>query len=138
VGTSDHLTRRIPREQALALTVGDVMIAEPKTLAPNVTVGDVRRAFENASQRVVLIADGTSFRGAIERTALRPDAPDAESALPYATSDIRAVTPSTSIADAITQLERNAEPRLVVLSEDRQTLCGLLCFNRGSASFCVA
>jgi hypothetical protein len=138
VDTSSHATHRIPREQALVLTVADVMIANPKTFSSHVTVGEVRRTFEDTSQRVVLIVEGTNFRGAIERTALHPDVPDTAPALQYATTDIRASTPSSSIADAIRELECNAEPRLVVLGEDGQTLCGLLCFNRSSASFCVA
>ncbi len=56
----------------------------------------------------------------------------------YANGDIPTVTPATTIADAVELLERSHEPRLVVLDEDGQTLRGLLCFNRRSASFCLS
>ena len=45
--------------------------------------------------------------------------------------------PFNTSADAVELLDRNREPRLVVLDEDGQTLRGLLCFNQSSASFCV-
>lgn len=76
--TGDQPRHRIPREEALPLTVGEVMIARPKT-----------------------------------------------------------VTPATPLADAVELLDRSREPRLVVLDADGDTLRGLLCFNQGSASFCV-
>ena len=47
------------------------------------------------------------------------------------------MTPATPLTEAVELLDRNREPRLVVLDEDGQTLRGLLCFNQSSASFCV-
>ena len=47
------------------------------------------------------------------------------------------MTPETPLADAVELLDDSREPRLVVLDEDGRTLRGLLCFNQGSASFCV-
>ena len=133
-GQSRH---RIPREEALPLTVGEVMIARPKTFASDVTVGEVRRAFDQSSQRVVLLVDGSTFAGAIDRGAIAPDAPDGEPAAPFATRDIPTVTPSEPVAAAVGLLERSREPRLIVLDDDGRTLRGLLCFNQSSASFCV-
>lgn len=132
--TSPH---RLPLEQALPWTVGDLMIPNPKTLRADASLADVRQAFEHSSQRLVLLADGTAFRGAIDRDAIDPEAAAGTPAAQYANSNIPTVTPATSIADAVELLERSHEPRLVVLDEDGQTLRGLLCFNRGSASFCL-
>lgn len=134
-GSSSH--HRIPREEALALTVGEIMIARPKTYRSDIEVGEVRRAFEQSSQRVVLLVDGSTFRGAIDREALDADAPDSAPAATFASQDVATVTPHTPLTEAVELLERNREPRLVVLDEDGQTLRGLLCFNESSASFCV-
>ncbi len=135
--TGDQSRHRIPREQALPLTVGEVMIARPKTFRSDITVGEVRGAFEHSSQRVVLLVDGSTFQGAIDRDALDPEAPDTAAAVAFARRDVATVTPATPIAEAVEVLERNREPRLVVLDPDGHTLRGLLCFNQSSASFCV-
>jgi len=119
------------------MTVGEVMIAEPKTHPADVLVGDVRRAFEKSSVRTVLLADGGVFRGAIERDHLPEDAPEDEPAVRYADIEPVTATPAMPISEAIELLDDQAEPRLIVLDEDGATLRGLLCFNRGSSEFCV-
>jgi CBS domain-containing protein len=113
------------------------MIARPKTFRSDIKVGEVRQAFAQSSQRVVLLVDGSTFQGAIDRDALDPEAPDAAPAVAFARRDVATVTPATPLADAVELLDRNREPRLVVLDEDGHTLRGLLCFNQSSASFCV-
>lgn len=113
------------------------MIARPKTFRSDIVVGEVRRAFQQSSQRVVLLVDGATFRGAIDREALDPQAPDTAPAVTYASREVATVTPATPLTEAVELLDRNREPRLVVLDEDGRTLRGLLCFNQGSASFCV-
>jgi CBS domain containing-hemolysin-like protein len=137
VVTGNQSPHRIPREQALPLTVGEIMIARPKTFPSDIKVGEVRQAFAQSSQRVVLLVDGSTFQGAIDRDALDPEAPDAAPAVAFARRDVATVTPATPLADAVELLDRNREPRLVVLDEDGHTLRGLLCFNQSSASFCV-
>jgi CBS domain-containing protein len=137
VVTGNQSPHRIPLEQALPLTVGEVMIARPKTVRSDITMGEVRQAFEQSSQRVVLLVDGSTFQGAIDRDALDPQAPDTARAVAFARLDVATVTPATPLADAVELLDRNREPRLVVLDEDGRTLRGLLCFNQNSASFCV-
>ena len=135
--TGNQPRQRIPREEALSLTVGEVMITRPKTLRFDVEVGEVRRAFEHASHRVVLLVDGSTFRGAIDREALDAGTPDTARASSLASRDVVTVTPATPLTEAVKLLDSNREPRLVVLDEDGQTLRGLLCFNQSSASFCV-
>lgn len=113
------------------------MIGRPKTFGADIVVGEVRRAFQQSSQRVVLLVDGATFRGAIDREALDPQAPDGAPAAAFASREVVTVTPDTPLAEAVELLDRNREPRLVVLDEDGRTLRGLLCFNQSSASFCV-
>ena len=124
-------------DEAAALTVGEVMIARPKTHPAGALVGDVRRAFENPSVRTVLLADDGIFRGAIDRPRLPEDAPAGEPAARYADTEPVTAVPEMPIAEAVELLEGLPEPRLIVLDEDGATLRGLLCFNRGSKEFCV-
>ncbi len=124
-------------DEAVVLTVGEVMIARPKTQPGDTLVGDVRRAFEQPSVRTVLLADDGVFRGAIERDDVPADAADDEPAITYADTEPVTATPATPIPEAIKLLEDQPEPRLIVLDEDGATLRGLLCFNRGSDEFCV-
>lgn len=130
-------TGRRSSDEVVELTVGEVMIAKPKTLPGDVSVGDVRRAFEYPSVRTVLLADDGVFRGAIERDQLPADAPAGEPASRYADTEPVTATPATPIPEAIKLLDGQSEPRLIVLDEDGATLRGLLCFNRGSDEFCV-
>lgn len=124
-------------DEAAGLTVGEVMIASPKTHPGDARVGDIRRAFENPSVRTVLLADGGIFRGAIDRDRLPDDAPADEPAVTYADTEPVSAAPAMPIAEAFELLEEQAEPRLIVLDEDGTTLRGLLCFNRESQEFCV-
>jgi CBS domain-containing protein len=128
---------RIPANETLGMTVGDVMIAKPKTLPEGVLVRDVRRVFEQRSHRLVLLAEDGIFRGAIERERLPTEASEDEPAARYAEPHPATVTPSTPMTEAIAVLERQSEPRLIVLDEDGRRLRGLLCFNRGAQGFCV-
>jgi CBS domain-containing protein len=124
-------------DEAVVLTVGEVMIAGPKTQPGDALVADVRRAFENPSVRTVLFADDGVFRGAIERDRLPADAPADDAALRYADTEPVTATPAMLIPEAIKLLDDQPEPRLIVLDEDGSTLRGLLCFNRSSSEFCV-
>jgi CBS domain-containing protein len=124
--------------EAAVLTVGDVMIARPKTMPAEALVADARRAFENPSVRTVLLAseDGT-FRGAVERDSVPAGARDDERVATYADTKPVTATADMPVPEAIKLLDGQTEPRLIVLDEDGATLRGLLCFNRGSSEFCV-
>jgi CBS domain-containing protein len=124
-------------DEAAVLTVGEVMIARPKTQPGTAVVADVRRAFENPSVRTVLLADEGMFRGAIDRDQVPSDVPGGAPAVRYAETEPVTATPGMPVADAIKLLDDQPEPRLIVLDEDGATLRGLLCFNRGSDEFCV-
>jgi CBS domain-containing protein len=128
---------RVSTDDVVEMTVGEVMIANPKTLPGDALVADVRRAFEHTSVRTVLLADDGRFRGAIERAQLPGQALADEAAGRYADPHPVTATPAMSILEAIERLQHQAEPRLIVLDEDGSTLRGLLCFNRTSDEFCV-
>ena len=134
---ADAHTERIPSDQVAELTVGDVMIARPKSLPGDASVSDVRRAFSHPSVRTVLLAENGAFRGAIERDRLPDTASSDEPASTYADTDPVTATPAMPIPEAMRLLEDRNEPRLVVLDEDGATLRGLLCLHRSSGSFCV-
>ena len=130
-------SRTVTREEALAQTVGEVMIGAPKTLPADASVLDVRRAFERPSVRTVLLADGERFTGLIERDGVPADAPDDAPAVDYREPAPPTATPQTPMSDAINLLETRAEPRLVVLDADGVTLRGLLCANAPGTGFCL-
>ncbi len=130
-------SRTIPVADAVNKTVGEVMLARPKTLAGDAQVRDVRVAFERPSVRTVLLADGERFVGAIEREAIPEEAPDTGLAREYVVADPLTVTPAMPMIEATSLLEGRSEPRLIVIDEDGVTLRGLLCANGSATGFCV-
>ncbi len=137
VATNAGASRTIPVADAVDKTVGDVMLARPKTLPGDAQVRDVRAAFERPSVRTVLLAEGERFVGAIERDALPSAAPDTAPARDYVEAEPLTVTPAMPMTEAMSLLEARHEPRLVVLDEDGVTLRGLLCANGSATGFCV-
>jgi len=127
----------LSREQATDMLVREVMIANPKTLPASALVGDVRRVFEKKTVRTVLLADGDSFRGAIERDGLPGSATDDEPALGFADTQPLVTTPDTPMSEALALLDGRDEPRLIVLDQDGATLRGLLCADSAGTGFCV-
>jgi CBS domain-containing protein len=127
----------LTREQAVDMLVGDVMIANPKTLPASAVVGDVRGVFEKKNVRTVLLAEKGVFRGAIERGGLPATATDDDPALRFADAEPLSTTPGTPMRDALALLDGRGEPRLVVLDEDGVTLRGLLCADTAGTGFCV-
>jgi CBS domain-containing protein len=131
------MSRSVELADALAMSVGEVMIRAPKTLPADALIGEVRHMFERPSMRSVLLADGERFAGVIERDGLPAEVPDDAPARPYARADVLTVTPSMPMRDAVPLLDGRDEPRLVVLDEDGVTLRGLLCGNSTATGFCV-
>jgi predicted transcriptional regulator len=116
--------------------VVDAMLRNPKTLPVTASVADARRLFQKPSVLTVLLADGETFRGAIERGEIPDGAADTASARQYARSDVASILPSASVGEALDRLAENDSKRLIVLDEDGITLRGLLCLNSAGSAFC--
>jgi CBS domain-containing protein len=127
---------RLSHAEAIEMTVAEVMVPVPKTLPSDAVVADVVAEFDNPSVRVVVLADGVTFRGTIERADLPEGAPD-EPAGRYANAEPLSARPAMSMREAVELLEQCREPRLVVLDDDGTTLRGMVCLSRSQNSFCV-
>jgi CBS domain-containing protein len=127
----------IAREAAEQLTVGEAMLSHPKTLFADATVADLRRLFERATMRTVLLVDGETFVGTVERPDLPDSAADGEPARSYARLDAERVNPGLLVRDVIPKLEQTREGRLVVVDEDGSTLRGMLCMRSAHDAFCI-
>ncbi|HLW96567.1 MAG TPA: CBS domain-containing protein [Solirubrobacteraceae bacterium] len=128
---------RLSHAEAIEMTVAEVMVPVPKTLPSDAKVRDVETAFENPSVRVVVLADGGVFRGAIERADLPEGDGADEPASRYANSAPLTARPAMSMREAVELLDQCREPRLVVLDDDGETLRGMVCMSRSQNSFCV-
>ncbi|MBV9682007.1 MAG: CBS domain-containing protein [Solirubrobacterales bacterium] len=131
------MSTTLGREDALALTVGEVMIRAPKTLPAGASLGEVRRLFDRPNVRTVLLTEGGAFVGAIERDRMPVDGPDSTPARECAQPEPATATPRMPMFEALKLLEARDEPRLVVLDEDGVTLRGLLCANADATGFCI-
>ena len=60
-------TSHVTLDEAAILTVGEVMISQPKTLPPTATVADARRMFENPSVRTALVVEDGRYAGELTR-----------------------------------------------------------------------
>jgi CBS domain-containing protein len=111
----------------------DHMLREPKTLPGSATVADVRAVLANPKVRMVLLADGPTFRAAISEV---PDtALASESALAYAEPSPETIGPTESATVAFERATAAAHRRVIVLG-DRGELLGLLCLNPSRTHFC--
>lgn len=128
-------TRNVPLESA-GPQVEDVMLRGPRTVAPETTVGEARETFANPRVRLLLVARGDAFLGAITRESIPDDAADDQALEGLAGGDAAVVAPSDSVARAVELLEARQADRLPVVAEDG-ALVGLVCFNRRHGHFCV-
>lgn len=128
-------TRNVPLQSA-GPQVEDVMLRGPRTVAPETTVGEARESFANPRVRLLLLARGDAFLGAITRESIPDDAADDQPLEGLAGDDADVVAPSDSVARAVELLEARDADRLPVVAEDG-ALVGLVCFNRRHGHFCV-
>jgi CBS domain-containing protein len=118
-------------------TVGDVMLPDPDVHPPSATVADARRAFESPRQKLLVIADGSRYVGAVRRESAEGDA-DAEAPITsLETGAVPTLAPSDATERIFEIVDTHDLTRIPVVGEDG-TLVGLVCFNRGKHSFCVA
>lgn len=115
--------------------VADLMLRNPKTLAADSTVAEVRELLANPKVMMVLLADGPTFKGAV--TAIPADAGPTESALAYADVSAATISPTAPAAEAFDRTAGSPTRRVIVLDEDRNLL-GLLCLDPSLTRFCGA
>jgi CBS domain-containing protein len=128
-------TRNLPIADAGPL-VADLMLRTPRTVAPETTVAEARVAFENAKERMLLVARDGRFVGAVRRDVVTGDVDSAAPLAELLDADAPRVGPSDSAAHAIELLEQRQTERLPVVEPDG-TLIGLVCFNPKRQVFCV-
>lgn len=127
-------TRNVPLADA-GPSVADVMLREPRAFAPETTVAEARETFENPRVRLLLIADGDAFLGAVTREDVGPAA-DPAAAVGGLASDPPLVRPDDPVDRVVGLMEAEDTDRLPVV-DGGGTLIGLVCFNRRHGHFCV-
>jgi CBS domain-containing protein len=127
-------TKNVPLAQA-GSRVEDVMLRAPRTLSPDTTVAEARRAFENPRERLLLVARGETYLGAIGRDALPPHVAG-DATLEQLVAEGPYVAPGDPVAEALALLDADEGERLPVVAPGGR-LVGLVCFNRRQGHFCV-
>jgi CBS domain-containing protein len=128
-------TRNIPVADA-GPRVEDVMLRGPRTFDPETTVAEARAAFENPRVRLLLVARGDAFLGAVTRETIGDELGGDVTLEALVTDDGTLVDPADPVDRAVELLELKQTDRLPVVTDDR-TLVGLVCFNRRQGHFCV-
>jgi CBS domain-containing protein len=124
-------------EDAGDLRVRQAMIARPKSVSRDASVGEARILFANPKNRLLLVVDDD---GAYAGHVLRDDVPEAEPdeapLLSHVRRDCPTIGPDESVAAALPLTSEQFENRLVVVGDDGH-LAGLLCLNRRDGYLCV-
>jgi CBS domain-containing protein len=128
-------TRNIPVADA-GPRVEDVMLRGPRTFDPETTVAEARAEFENPRVRLLLVARGDAFLGAVTRETIGDELGGDVTLEALVTDDGTLVDPADPVDRAVELLELKQTDRLPVVTDDR-TLVGLVCFNRRQGHFCV-
>ena len=125
-------TQHIP-VRAAGPTVRDAMLHAPRTLSTATPVAEARATFANPRVRLLLVVDGERFAGTLTPEDMRDDAATVGD---LARADAPRVAPDDPVDRALEVLERVGGERLPVVDDERR-LCGLVCFDRDGAQFCV-
>ncbi len=128
-------TRNVPLAAAGPRAV-DVMLRAPRTVAPETTVAEARETFANPRVRLLLVARGDSFLGAITRDSIPDDAAGELALGTLAQADGDLVAPQDPVARVVELLDARQTDRLPVVDEGG-AIVGLVCFNRRHGHFCV-
>jgi CBS domain-containing protein len=115
------------------VTAADLMLREPKTLAGDASVAEVREQLANPKVQMVLLADGRTFKGAV--TELPDEAAPSESAIAYRDESPETIVPDASADEAFARADASPNRRVIVL-DDEDNLLGLLCLNKARTGFC--
>ena len=127
-------TRNIPLADA-GPQVADVMLRDPRTVAPGTTVAEARAQLENPRVRLLLVAEEARFLGAITRESLPADAAGDAPLGPLADANGLRVAPGDPVSRALDEITARGLDRIPVVEGD--ALVGLICFNSRHGHFCV-
>jgi CBS domain-containing protein len=127
-------TRNIPVADA-GPSAADVMLREPRAVSPATTVREARDTFENPRVRLLLVADGDRFLGAVTRAHVG-DGVDGDATLGGLVAAGTLVRPEEPVTRVVELLDAEQSDRLPVV-DDGGRLVGLVCFNRKHGHFCV-
>ncbi len=128
-------TRNIPVGDA-GPSAADVMLRAPRAVPPDTTVAAARETFENPRVRLLLVADGDRFLGAVTREHVADGVPG-DATLGALAADAALVRPDDPVTRVVELLDADPDAdRLPVVAGDG-TLVGLVCFNRRHGHFCV-
>lgn len=116
-------------------TVGEVMLPGPDVHPPSATVADARAAFESPRQKLLVIADGDRYVGAVRRESAEGDAPG-DAPITSLETTVPTLSPGDPTERIFAIVDAEDLTRIPVVEDGR--LVGLVCFNRGKHSFCVA
>lgn len=117
-------------------SVGDVMVARPKTLPAEASLADIRAAFDDDHVVMVLLVEEDVLRGTVLRDDVPSDAAPAAPALPLAHLTGRTVRPDESADRVFRWLVDSGQRRLAVV-DGGDRLLGLLCLTRRRTGFCT-
>ena len=128
-------TRNVPLAEA-GPRIEDVMLRSPRTVPPETTVGAARETFANPRVRLLLVARGDAFVGAVTRESIPGDAADDDTLDGLAGDPGTLVAPEDPVSHAVELIEAHDTDRLPVVASDG-AIVGLVCFNRRHGHFCV-
>lgn len=118
------------------LLAADIMIRQPKVLAADALVGDVRVQLRDDHVHMALLTEGGRLVGTLVAADLSPGLDDMAPALPFARLDARTVPSTHPAREVYIQLRSQGQRRLAVTTEDG-TLVGLICLKRHLSGFCA-
>ena len=121
-------------EPGLPVLVADAMLHHPKVWPADVTVDDLRKAFDDDHVHAALIVDGESLVAVVTRTDLA-ERRGTEPALRYGRLQQRVISPGADLSRVWARMTRERTRRLAVVDHDH-TLLGLLCLKRSGRGFC--
>jgi CBS domain-containing protein len=116
-------------------TVGDVMLRDPDVHPSTATVADARRAFESPRQKLLVIADGAHYVGAVRRESAEGDAAD-DAPITSLETSVPILSPEDPTERIFEIVDKHELTRIPVVDDGE--LVGLVCFNSGQHAFCVA
>jgi CBS domain-containing protein len=114
-------------------SAADLMLRNPKTLAGDASVAEVREQLANPKVQMVLLTDGQAFRGAV--TTVPDDAAPTHLARDYADAEPETIPPDASADEAFERAVASPHRRVIVLDDDHNLL-GLLCLKASGTGFC--